>query len=149
MFYINSLFITQSLIEVTVLKAMLFKNFDKFFLCLHFSTLKLLLFSCRKSLRFLAHKFWNCAFFPRNVREKRKTQTKNYHCMYRYFLFKWNKKQHHKYNIWWQKKQCCSKTFLKEINTIYFQKHLICTLNILCVVYYVLLCCGFCCWTGK
>ena len=30
---------------------------------------------------FLAHIFWNCAFFPRNVREKRKTQTKNYHCM--------------------------------------------------------------------
>jgi len=37
-------------------------------------------FSCGKSLRFLAHIFWNCAFFPRNVREKRKTQTKNYHC---------------------------------------------------------------------
>jgi len=30
MFYINFLFITQSLIEVTVLKAMLFKNFNKF-----------------------------------------------------------------------------------------------------------------------
>ena len=28
---------------------------------------------------FLSHIFWNCAFFPRNVREKRKTQTKNYH----------------------------------------------------------------------
>ena len=30
---------------------------------------------------FLAHIFWNCAFFPRNVREKRKTQTKHYHCL--------------------------------------------------------------------
>ena len=30
---------------------------------------------------FLAHIFWNCALFPRNVREKRKTQTKNYHCV--------------------------------------------------------------------
>jgi len=44
-----------------------------------FSTLKLFLFSCRKSLRFLARIFWNCAFFPWNMREKRKTQTKNYH----------------------------------------------------------------------
>ena len=35
---------------------MLFKNFDKFSSVLHFSTLKLLLFSCRKSLRsFSAH----------------------------------------------------------------------------------------------
>ena len=58
---------------------MFFNNFDKFSSVLHFSTLKLLLFSCRKSLRFLAHTFWNCAFFPRNVREKRKTQIKNYH----------------------------------------------------------------------
>jgi len=30
---VKVLFITQSLIEVTVLKAMLFKNFDKVFLC--------------------------------------------------------------------------------------------------------------------
>ena len=50
-----------------------------FFSVLHFSTLKLLFFSYRKSLRFLAHIVWNCAFFPRNVCEKCKTQTKNYH----------------------------------------------------------------------
>ena len=43
---------------------MLFKNFDKFSSVLHFSTLKLLLFNCRKSLRFLAQIFWNSAFFP-------------------------------------------------------------------------------------
>jgi len=63
MFYINFLFITQSLIEVAVLLAMLFKNFDKFSSVLHFSTLKLLLFSCRKSLRFLsAHILKLCVF---------------------------------------------------------------------------------------
>jgi len=63
MFYINFLFITQSLIEVTVLYAMLFKNFDKFSSVLHFSTLKLLLFSCRKSLRFFsAHILKRCVF---------------------------------------------------------------------------------------
>jgi len=88
MFYINFLFITQSLIEVTVIKTMLFKNFDKFSSVLHFSTLKLLLFSCQKSLRFLAHIFLNCAFFPRNVREKRKTQTKNYQCLFGFFSIK-------------------------------------------------------------
>ena len=62
-FYTNFLFITQSLIEVTVLKAMLFKNFDKFSSGLHFSTLKLLLFSCWKSLRFFsAHILKLCVF---------------------------------------------------------------------------------------
>jgi len=40
MFYIKFIFITQSLIEVTVLKAMLFKNFDQFSAVLHFTTLK-------------------------------------------------------------------------------------------------------------
>ena len=84
MFYINFLFITQSLIEVTVLQAMLFKNFDKFSSVLHFFTLKLLLFSCRKSLLvFSAHILKLCVFL-RNVREKHKTQIKNYHwwCTY-------------------------------------------------------------------
>ena len=57
------LFITQSLKEVTVLQAMLFKNFDKFSSVLHFSTLKLFLFSCRKSLRFFsAHNLKLCVF---------------------------------------------------------------------------------------
>jgi len=61
--YINFVFITQSLIEVTVLWAMLFKNFDKFSSVLHFSTLKLLLFSCQKSLRFFsAHILKLCVF---------------------------------------------------------------------------------------
>jgi len=77
MFYINFFFITQSLIEVTVLYAMLF--FDKLSSVLHFSTLKLHLFSCRKSLRFFSAHILKLCVFPRNVREKRKTQTKNYH----------------------------------------------------------------------
>jgi len=42
---------------------MLFKNFDQFSSVLHFSTLKLLLFSCRKSLRFFsAHILKLCVF---------------------------------------------------------------------------------------
>jgi len=42
---------------------MLFKNFDKFSPVLHFSTLKLLLFTCRKSLRcFSAHILKLCVF---------------------------------------------------------------------------------------
>jgi len=64
MFYINFLFITQSLIEVTVLQAMLFKNFDKFSSVLHFSTLKLFLFSCRKSLRFFSARILKLCVFP-------------------------------------------------------------------------------------
>jgi len=42
---------------------MLLKNFDKFSSVLHFTTLKLLLFSCRKSLRFFsAHILKLCVF---------------------------------------------------------------------------------------
>ena len=42
---------------------MLFKNFDKFSSALHFSSLNLLLFSCRKSLRFFsAHILTLCVF---------------------------------------------------------------------------------------
>ena len=63
-FYTNFLFITQSLIKVTVLKTMLFKNFDKFSSGLHFSTLKLLFFSCRKSLRFFSAHILKLCVFP-------------------------------------------------------------------------------------
>ena len=38
-------------------------------------------FSCRKALRFFSAHILKLCVFPRNVREKRKTQTKNYHCM--------------------------------------------------------------------
>jgi len=67
MFYIiNFLFKTQSLIGFTVLYAMLFKNFDKFSYVLHFSSVKLLLFSCRKSLCFFsAHILKLCVFFQK------------------------------------------------------------------------------------
>jgi len=34
---------------------------------------------------FLAHIFWNCAFSPRNLCEKRKTQTKNCHTYFTSF----------------------------------------------------------------
>ena len=64
MFYIKFLFITQSLIEVTVLLSMLFKKFDKFSSVLHFSTLKLPHLVVENHCVFLAHIFWNCAFFP-------------------------------------------------------------------------------------
>jgi len=53
-------------------QAMLFETFDKFSSVLHFSTLKLLRFSCRKSLRFYNAHILKLCFFPRNVREKRK-----------------------------------------------------------------------------
>jgi len=43
---------------------MLFKNFDKFSSVLHFSTLKLLLFSCRKSLRFFSAHILKLCVFP-------------------------------------------------------------------------------------
>jgi len=51
MFYINFLFITQSLTEVTVLKAMSFKNFDKFFLCFALLYSKITSFSCVKNAK--------------------------------------------------------------------------------------------------
>jgi len=57
-----------------------FKNFHKFPSVLHLSTLNLLLLVLENHCVFLAHIFRNCAFFPRNVREKRITQTKKYHC---------------------------------------------------------------------
>jgi len=44
---------------------MLFKNFDKFSSDLHFSTLKLLLFSCRKSLRFFSAHILKLRYFPK------------------------------------------------------------------------------------
>ena len=43
---------------------MLFKNFDKFSSVLHFSTLNLLLFSCRKSLRFFSAHILKLCVFP-------------------------------------------------------------------------------------
>jgi len=53
---------------------------DKFFSVLHFSTLKLLLFSCRKLLRFFsAHILKLCVFSQKCAW---KTQTKNYHCIW-------------------------------------------------------------------
>ena len=80
MFYINFLFITQSLIEVTVLQAKLFKNFDKFssvFALLHSEITS---FQWSKIIAFFQRTYFETVrFFPRNVREKRKTQTKNYH----------------------------------------------------------------------
>ena len=78
MFYIIFLYITQSLIEVTVLQAMVFKNFDKFSFVLHFSTLKLL-FSFRKSLRFQRTYFETVRFFPemcvKNAKRRQKIIT--------------------------------------------------------------------------
>jgi len=64
MFYINFLFITQSPIEVTVLKAMLFKNFDKFFLCFALLYSEITFFSCRKSLRFFSAHILKLCVFP-------------------------------------------------------------------------------------
>jgi len=56
------------------------KNSDKISSVLHFSTLKLILFSCRKSLRFLsAHILKLCVFSQKCAW---KTQTKNYHWTY-------------------------------------------------------------------
>jgi len=112
---------------------MLFKNFDKFSSVLHFSTLKLLLFTCRKSLRFLARIFWNSAFFPRNVREKRKTQTKNYHWSFmnsgRWYIHActWTCKTLDR--RLWLNKCCC---FLNSVIYLYFREN---------KFYMVLVCC--------
>ena len=85
MFYIQFLFKTRSVIETqsyrpcysrTLISSHLFCTSPLW----HFFFLVV-----ENHCVFLALIFWNCAFFPINVREKRKTQTKNYHCMERMF----------------------------------------------------------------
>ena len=90
MLYIKFLFITQSLIQSfrpcysrTLINSPLFCTsplWNNFYLVV------------KNRCVFLVHIFWNCAFFPRNVREKRKTQTKIYHWLdlfiYIYDLYK-------------------------------------------------------------